>query len=86
MGSGKSVTGQALAARFRCSFVDLDSEIEKKEGLAISEIFVQKGEPYFRDVENVILKEGRTANELQAFKPSLKEEGYYVFEYYVLRK
>ena len=39
-----------------------------------------------KEYDNVVLEKGRTTNELEAFKPSLKEEGYYVFEYYVLSK
>jgi len=35
--------------------------------------------------DDIVLKPGRTVYELPAFKPKLKEEGYYVFEYYVLR-
>lgn len=37
-----------------------------------------------KEYNNVVLKKGRTANELPSFKPGLKEDGYYVFEYYVL--
>ena len=34
--------------------VDIDLEIEKTEGMTISEIFLKKGEDYFRDVERRI--------------------------------
>ncbi len=37
-----------------------------------------------KEYKSVILKEGRTVNELPPFKPGVKEEGYYVIEYYVL--
>ena len=57
MGSGKSVTGKALASRLSLSFVDLDFEIEKKEGRSINDIFAQSGEPYFRNVEAAVLAE-----------------------------
>ena len=51
MGSGKSTVGRLLAAQLAWHFVDLDSEIERHTGLPISQIFEQKGEPVFRDIE-----------------------------------
>ncbi len=56
MGSGKSVTGRALAAMWDAAFVDLDSEIEKTEGRTIPEIFARSGEARFRDVESEVLE------------------------------
>jgi len=35
MGSGKSVTGKKLATLMDCAFVDLDEQIEKREGKTI---------------------------------------------------
>ncbi|MFH1800348.1 MAG: shikimate kinase [Candidatus Omnitrophota bacterium] len=55
MGSGKTVTGKVLAERLGYTFVDLDAEIQAKEGRSIPEIFAQKGEPHFRDVESSVL-------------------------------
>jgi len=52
MGSGKSTVGRLLAAQLAWHFVDLDSEIERHTGLPISQIFEQKGEPLFRDIEH----------------------------------
>ena len=57
MGSGKSVTGKALAGMMGRSFVDLDSEIVKKENRTIADIFAKDGEAYFRNVETAVLKE-----------------------------
>jgi shikimate kinase len=57
MGSGKSSVGKKLASVLNISFIDIDSEIEKKEGCEISEIFSNKGEIYFRKIENTVLKE-----------------------------
>ena len=51
MGSGKSTLGKRLSAALGCDFFDLDGIIEKEEGLAIPEIFAQKGESYFRKIE-----------------------------------
>jgi shikimate kinase len=56
MGSGKTVTGKALAERLGYTFVDLDAEIQVKEGRSIAEIFEGSGEPYFRDGETSVLE------------------------------
>ncbi len=56
MGSGKTVTGEALAGLLDYVFVDLDAEIQKKEGRSIPEIFSGSGESYFRDVESSVLE------------------------------
>ncbi len=52
MGSGKSTIGRLLAAQLAWRFVDLDAEIEGHTGLPISQIFEQKGEAVFRDIEH----------------------------------
>ena len=57
MCSGKTTVGSLLASRLNYSFIDLDKEIEKREGLSIPEIFSKKGEDYFRRLEFEILKE-----------------------------
>jgi shikimate kinase len=55
MGSGKSTVGRLLAAQLAWHFVDLDSEIERHTGLPISQIFEQRGEAVFRDIEHECL-------------------------------
>lgn len=55
MGSGKSTVGRLLAAQLAWRFVDLDAEIERDTGLPISQIFEQKGEAVFRDIEHECL-------------------------------
>jgi shikimate kinase len=55
MGSGKSTVGRLLASRLAWHFIDLDDEIEQHTGLQISQIFEQKGEPVFRDIEHQCL-------------------------------
>lgn len=52
MGSGKSSVGKLLAKQENRSFMDTDAMIENNEGLRIQEIFDQKGESYFRRLEN----------------------------------
>lgn len=56
MGSGKSSVGKKLAEVLKIPFMDLDSEIEKTEGVTLPKIFSEKGEIYFRKVENEVLK------------------------------
>jgi shikimate kinase len=56
MGSGKSVIGKELALRLDYGFLDLDESIEKMEDLSVADIFIQKGEEYFRKLEHETLK------------------------------
>ena len=51
MGSGKSVTGKALATRLNAEFIDVDTFIENTENMSINEIFENNGEEYFRNLE-----------------------------------
>lgn len=57
MGVGKTVVGKSLAKNLNIKFIDMDNEIEKRENKAISEIFKESGEAYFRKLENDLLKE-----------------------------
>jgi len=50
-GAGKTTVGQALAERLGVAFHDVDAAIEAAEGRSISDIFVDDGEPVFRDLE-----------------------------------
>ncbi len=54
MGSGKSVVGRALSVKNNIKFYDSDLEIEKEVGLEISTIFSDKGEKFFRKIEEEI--------------------------------
>lgn len=56
-GSGKTTIGQAVAERLGRTFLDLDQEIERREGRSISQIFGEKGEPYFREKERELTAE-----------------------------
>ncbi len=51
MGSGKSSIGLLVAKRLKLNFIDIDNEIEKKLGTTISKIFEDKGEDFFRKIE-----------------------------------
>jgi shikimate kinase len=56
-GSGKTTVGQAVAAELKRTFLDLDMEIERREGRSISQIFGEKGEVYFRQKESEVTEE-----------------------------
>lgn len=56
MASGKTTFGQALARRTGRQFVDLDQEIERREGRTIPEIIASDGEARFRQIESMTLK------------------------------
>ncbi|WP_353507863.1 shikimate kinase [Intrasporangium sp.] len=50
-GSGKTTVGRALSARLGAPLHDTDAAIEAGAGKSISDIFVDDGEPAFRDLE-----------------------------------
>ncbi|MEY3636747.1 MAG: hypothetical protein RL147_1176 [Actinomycetota bacterium] len=56
-GSGKSTVGRSMAKRLNRKFIDTDSLIEEKSKKKISEIFVDDGEDFFRNLELEALKE-----------------------------
>ena len=51
MGAGKTTVGALLAAAWGVTLRDTDHDIEAAEGRPISEIFVDSGEDYFRQLE-----------------------------------
>lgn len=57
MAVGKSAVGRNLAKKLRCRFVDLDRCIETSVGMKIGEVFAQKGEAFFRQLEKKTLAE-----------------------------
>jgi len=54
-GCGKSAIGRRLAQRLELPFVDADDEIEQAAGKAITDIFKEHGEPYFREGERKVI-------------------------------
>lgn len=56
-GSGKSTIGKSLARKLQKTFIDTDDVIELRTGTSISQIFVDQGEPWFRDLEQTVLRE-----------------------------
>ena len=57
MGSGKSTIGKAVASALGLPFRDTDSIIEEREEIPVSQIFIDKGEDYFRAVEKKVLRD-----------------------------
>lgn len=55
-GSGKTTSGLDLAHKLGIQFVDLDQEIEKESKQTVTEIFEQKGEAHFRQLEKLHLE------------------------------
>ena len=54
MGSGKSSIGNLVSKKLNLPFIDIDNLIVKNAGMSISEIFIKKGENYFRNLEEKI--------------------------------
>ena len=52
-GAGKTTVGRVLAERLGVRLHDTDDAIEEATGRSISDIFVQDGEAYFRELERV---------------------------------
>ena len=63
MASGKSSVGKKISKRLKMNFIDLDDYIIDKEKATISEIFKEKGEIYFRNIENKYLNEILSKND-----------------------
>ena len=54
MGSGKSSIGNLVSKKLDFPFIDIDNLIVKNTGMSVSEIFKNKGENYFRNLEEEI--------------------------------
>ena len=63
MGSGKSSVGFLVSKKLNVKFIDIDNIIENETGMKISNIFQEKGENYFRNLEEkTTLKFLKTTN------------------------
>lgn len=50
-GAGKTSVGRALAERRQVGFRDTDADVEASSGKTVGDIFVEDGEPVFRELE-----------------------------------
>ena len=57
MGSGKTTLGKALAKHLCKEFIDLDTYIECRFHASVKQLFAQRGEEGFRDLERRMLHE-----------------------------
>lgn len=57
MATGKTTVGKLLAEQLGYEFIDTDQLIEARSGMTIPEIFRQKGETAFREMEAAIVQE-----------------------------
>jgi shikimate kinase len=49
--SGKTTVGTAVAQRCGLTFRDTDADVEVLAGTSVADVFVQRGEAYFRELE-----------------------------------
>ena len=57
MGSGKSLCSRYLGDILNREVISTDEEIERRERKPIADIFQQKGEAYFRELETRVVKD-----------------------------
>lgn len=74
MGAGKSTIGKNLARDIGYKFIDLDSYLENKLGITVTEIFEKIGEDGFRNQEYLALQEIITEAEKHLISINQKEE------------
>jgi shikimate kinase len=56
MAIGKSTVGRALADEIGWPFVDIDEEIERSQGKTIAQLFIERGEKAFREIETEMIR------------------------------
>lgn len=63
-GCGKSSVAGPLAKRLGWRWIDADTEIERRAGKTIRDIFTQDGEPAFRQIEHDVMADLLSENQL----------------------
>jgi len=56
MGAGKTTVAGLLSQVWGCEVRDTDQDVEAQEGRSVQEIFIELGEPYFRDRERAAVR------------------------------
>lgn len=56
MASGKTTVGRMLADELGWRFADIDTVIEQREGVPIAQIFRERGEGAFREIETAVIR------------------------------
>jgi shikimate kinase len=56
-GAGKSTVGRLLAERRGVEFRDTDADVEAVAGESVSDIFIGRGEPVFRELERAAVRQ-----------------------------
>ena len=90
MGAGKSTIGRRLAQHYDLPFIDLDEEIERRNGVSVALIFELEGEAGFRSREarlideltrreGVVLATGGGAVLAEANRRALRERGFVLY-------
>jgi shikimate kinase len=79
MGSGKSTVAPLVGAALNRTVFEVDHLIEKHENMPIGEIFIAKGEAYFRRVESEFIAR------LLAFPPAVLSLGGGAFQWEATR-
>lgn len=56
-GAGKSTVGMIVAEKLGRTYLDFDAEIERRQGMPIAQIFGERGEAAFRELERKLTEE-----------------------------
>jgi shikimate kinase len=58
--AGKTTVGTAVATALGVGFRDTDRDVEAETGSTVADLFVEHGEPHFRDLERAAVARGLT--------------------------
>lgn len=56
-GCGKTTIGTNIAKKLGREFIDTDAVIAEREGKTVKDVFTEKGEEYFRNLESEVIRE-----------------------------
>ncbi len=61
-GAGKTSVGEVLATLWNTTLHDTDADVERRAGKPVADIFVELGEPHFRELEHEAVVAGLAAH------------------------